>query len=937
MAISWGAWQYGGGNGMRVGIEVSRTSVSHGSNSCTVTFKVYTQNQYSYNDNQTLVIGGTASWGDVGYNNNTGSGTVRRTTKTYTYDFGAGDYGSGTAKTVTLNASVSGAYNGVSPSKSLSINIPNRPIGRPAEPTNTNATRDSDSQATVTWTRHPTTGEPWDKINSERWDNVSNSWVNLSNQDGSASSMVRAISGNRRYRFRVQAGNDAGWSGWDYSDYIQTTPAAPSGAEAVKSSVTSVLVRWANGASSNSYSYDTLLEEQVDGGAWTNIATIAAGTSSYNRTGRTPGSVYAYRVRHRSTLGGTTYSAYSTSGTIQLQSPPTAPTVVSTVRENDNSFTLSWTNNPVTEIAPYDSLTVQRWDNVANQWATIGSLDAAATSLTDTATIVNRRYEWRIAANNAAGASDWSYFTPFQTRPDAPIEVKAKAAPGGAIRASWLNAVAYTDYTTTLRYFKNGVLVDDTIVLAPGETSYLLEGVDLTANYSFGVKTVSTVGYTSESAWVDSAEMAAATVPNAPTGLSPNGVVTDLNKSIHWAWTHNPSLDASEQTKCQFQRRVAGTSTWNVGNELTNANEFADFVLAIGTNGDDIEWQVRTWGVHADPSPWSASAIFPTSTTPTVTMNQPASGTLTTSRLDVEWSYNDAEATPQAHWEVELYNIEGALLEAKSDDGTATSVTMSTVIIDGSSYVLRIRVQDGDGLQSDWVERTLFASFTPPAEPELSADYSDESGATVLTLTPTPDDGGVTTLPPTGVDVQRRLLNHGTGIYEDWVTLAENVAPDATLIDTTAPIADDGEYRIITYSAAPSARTSEAKPPSGYDDRWVYLSGGPNFTQVCRLMGNVALRSTASRERSLYNFAGRKNPVMFVGEARSRVIDIAGLLDGESSSPAEWEYLIESCDVLLLRDPLGHRMYGSVPQVAIDHLGNEMYAVSFTITEVSFP
>jgi hypothetical protein len=124
---------------------------------------------------------------------------------------------------------------------------------------------------------------------------------------------------------------------------------------------------------------------------------------------------------------------------------------------------------------------------------------------------------------------------------------------------------------------------------------------------------------------------------------------------------------------------------------------------------------------------------------------------------------------------------------------------------------------------------------------------------------------------------------------------------------------------------------------NGSDDRWVYLSGGPHFHQVCRLMGNVALRSTTSRDRALYNFAGRKKPVMFAGEARERVIDVAGLLDGESSSPAEWESLIESGDVLLFRDPLGHRMYGSVSQVAIDYLGNNLYAIAFTVTEVDYP
>jgi hypothetical protein len=923
---------------MRVGIEASRSSVSHGSNSCTVTFKIYTQNQYSYNDDQSLGIDGEVNWANVSYHNGQGGGAVLRATKTFTYNFDGNDYGSGNARIVNCNVALSGAYNGVTPSKSVSIGVPNRPIAAPRDVSNVNATRNSDSSATVTWNRNDGNDRPYDYQRIDRWDNVTNSWtIYDSNFSGNATSHSVATAGNRRYRFRINVHNSAGWAGWSYSDYIQNTPASPSGCSATKSSVTSVLVRWTNGASSNNYSYDTLLEEQVDGGAWTGIATLGAGTSSYNRTGRAPGSVYAYRVRHRSTLGGTTYSGYSTSGTIQLQSPPAAPTVVSTVRDNDNSFVLNWTNNPNGDIAPYDSLTVQRWDNLSNQWDTIGVLAASAVSLTDQGTVVNRRYQWRIAANNAAGASEWAYFDTYQTRPSDPTEVKAKAAPGGAIQASWINTVSYTDYTTTLRYYKNGVLVDDTIVLAPGETTYLLEGVDLTATYKFGVKTVSAVGYASESLWIDSEERAAATVPNAPASLSPNGQVRDLTTDETFTWVHTPSLDESDQTAFEVEYSTDGGTTWVTTGKIVSTE--SSWTMPAGTlaNGADVTWHVRTWGVHADPSVYSPTAIFQTSTTPTVTLNEPASGTLTTSRLEVVWSYDDVEATPQAKWEVELYNIEGGLLEAKTGDGEANSLTMSTVIIDGSSYVLRVRVQDGDGLLSDWVERTLFAAFTPPAEPILSADYSQESGSTVLTLTPVPDDGGVTTLPPIGVDIQRRLMDPGTGLYEDWVTMAEGIAPDATLIDTTGPIADDGQYRIVTYSDAPSARTSEPQPPSGFDDRWVYLSGGPNFTQICRLMGNVALRTTTTRERQLYQFAGRKQPVMFVGEARTRVIDVAGLLDGESSTPAQWEHLIATCDVLLLRDPLGHRVFGSVPQVSIDYIGNDMYAIAFTVTEVSYP
>jgi hypothetical protein len=940
MAIDWGSWEYSGGNGMRVGIDISRESVSHGDSSCKVTMKVYTQNQYTYsNPDMHLDLDGNINYTNRTFNNYSSGGTVKRAERTYTYNFDSNDYGSGNAKTVWIEAKISNAYNGVTPSQAVHIYIPKRPYENPYAPDDLTATRESDSLVSLTWGDDETAGRPWSDVHLYRWDNVSNSWSKSWEIGENAFAFDdTSVSANRRYRYRIRSHGDGGYSGYEYASYFQTTPASPVDCTVSKTSIDSVLVNWSNGAStSNGYTYDTLLEEQVDGGAWTEIATLPEGTASFSRTGRAPGSVYAYRVRARSTVGDTTHSAYSTSETIQLQSPPAAPTVVSTVRTNDNSFTLNWTNNPSGEVAPYDSLTVQRWDNVAGAWGTIGTLGATATSLTDTSTIVNRAYQWRITANNAAGSSDWAYFDTYQTRPASPSEVKTKAAPGGALKVTWINNVSYGSYSTGLRYYKNGVLVDDTISLAAGETTYTLNGVDLTATYTFGVKTVSTVGYASESQWIDGTPTAASTVPNAPADLAPNGTVIDTDLDQTLTWTHNPSLDESDQTAFEVEYSIDGGTTWASTGQIASTE--SEWTMPAGTvaNGLSVTWQVRTWGVHATASVFAAPAVFQTSTTPTVTINEPAGATLPVSQLDVEWSYDDAEALPQASWEVELYNGSGSLLERKSGTGEIFAVAMDTVVVDGQPYVLRIRVGDGDGLKSEWVEKSILADFVPPAMPTLSADYSQDSGVTVLTLTPTADDGGVTTLPVIGVDVQRRLLDQATEVFGPWETLAAGVADDATLIDTTGPIANDGEYRVIAHSEAPSAKVSDPLPPSGYDDRWVYVSGGPNFRQVARLMGNIALRSTTSRERSLYQFAGRSKPVMFAGEARTRVIDVAGLLDGESSSPAEWEDLISDNEVLLFRDPLGHRIYGSVPQVAIDHIGNDMYAISFTVTEVSFP
>jgi hypothetical protein len=1123
MAISWGAWQDGSGNGMRVGIEVIMASVSHSSATAQFTVKIYTQNRSGYSDSQTLNYSDDIT-GSKTFTNNVGSGTILRDTLTDSYTYGAGEFGTSPGDR-TYTATMSGVPGGITPSKSVTIAIPARPIDVPAKQTDVLAVRTDDTTAHISWTINPTAGEPYDSQEMSHWDNVSNAWTMYSaDMDSTVTAKDRTIAANRRYRFKVRARNSAGASAWGYADFIQTTPAAPTGATVTRSAVFgSVIISWDNGASTlNGYSFTTLIEEQVNGGTWTEIATVDSGTKNY-RTNVDPASNYKFRVRHRSTVGDTTYSSYSTTSTLDLLPDVLAPTGLTLTRTNDNSFTLGWTN-----AGSYSLVEIQRWDEASDVWGTIGTVPGTATTFTDTTTSVNAAYQWRIRAVQTADRqfttySTWVTTSAFQTRPAEPTDVKAKVVPGGSILLTWTNAEGYAAYTTGIRYYQDGVLVNDTISAAAGVTSYTLTGVSTSSIYKFGVRAKSTVGYTSQSEWVDTADVAGSTPPNAPANLAPSGIALDLDNDQEFTWTHSPAADGADQSAFDVRYSTDGGATWTTPATVTSA--VSSWTLVAGTiaNGQEITWQVRTYGVDPTPSDWSSSAVFDSSAIPTVTIMSPGvDEVLTTSVIHVEWSYSDAEATPQAGWAVELYDGSGNLLEQQNADGTDTGLDLTTVSVDGASYKVRVQVEDGTGLFSEWAEQNFTTSFTPPAEPTFSADYDSSSGTAIITLTPTADvppgtvhvtnyfpnpsaeggssgwaavagsdvpaisneqawiggksfkaargagtstlfgsrnlgtilpavsgtyrvtvrvwvpafitgnagirisgtgvdgiydlytatrdgwaelsetitftaggtaflyfkDNAITpgafaymdgiivsdgiayadyfdgdtedgdgftyswsgtpyasssvktstgSLPASGVDVQRRLYQPETDTWGDWETLIEGAAPDATLIDTTAPIAGDGEYRLITHSTAPSSRTSASRAVNGSDDRWVYLSGGPHFHQVCRLMGNVALRSTTSRDRALYNFAGRKKPVMFAGEARERVIDVAGLLDGESSSPAEWESLIESGDVLLFRDPLGHRMYGSVSQVAIDYLGNNLYAIAFTVTEVDYP
>lgn len=145
---TWGAWELPSGstNGMRVGIEVEWTdnstggAITHNTATAKATVYFWTQNRFAYDDTQTLNYSGNIS-GTKTYTNNTGptSGTTYdtaryRDTKTLTYNYPAGSYQT-SPTTRTFTAELSGVFGGITPSHSVSPDVPARPADNPTEPT----------------------------------------------------------------------------------------------------------------------------------------------------------------------------------------------------------------------------------------------------------------------------------------------------------------------------------------------------------------------------------------------------------------------------------------------------------------------------------------------------------------------------------------------------------------------------------------------------------------------------------------------------------------------------------------------------------------------------------------------------------------------------------------------------------------------------------
>lgn len=209
----------------------------------------------------------------------------------------------------------------------------------PAAPTNASASRQSDSTASVTWTRaaSPDYAPISDQYVERQTDG--GSWVQLARVAPSLGEYVDStISANHRYRYRVRSGNDAGKSAYATSGYIYTTPAAPTAVNVNRASAGVISV---GVTASAPYATGFDVQRRENGGSWTSVATNTSMPINDSTTAET----VRYRVR---SVRGSLASAWKESADVQAVVAPNAPTITAkpaAVLSVGQTATVAWTPN----------------------------------------------------------------------------------------------------------------------------------------------------------------------------------------------------------------------------------------------------------------------------------------------------------------------------------------------------------------------------------------------------------------------------------------------------------------------------------------------------------------------------------------------------------------------------------------------------------------
>ena len=636
---------------------------------------------------------------------------------------------------------------------------------------------------------------------------------------------------------------------------------------------------------------------------------------------------------------------------------PSAPVNFEYSQTATTSATLNWGGNPGPNSArPWSNVRVARYG--VSPAPSLFLLTGTATTVTDTSLALDRAYTYAIRSEGVAGESDWvTSPTVVYTRPGTPTNLTLGQVDRDSVRLSWdspstianswkvqvSGGGSWSDIQLGREFF-NG-------------TSAYIPSVDRTKYNAYRVIALAPDG--TESYASPTVEVGPSAVPYKPTNLAPvNGVLA--GRPANLSWNHSSS-DKSWMLKYQLQWRTTTNkgSTWSVWEAqpeesiLQQAVGAATIPAGRFPAGVWLQWQVRTWGSHDSPSPWSDPVIIKFSDGPRARIILPAAnpdGQTVVSTATPLFTWQAVGQASQARATLELLGA-GAdgtwptVLEKLTIEGDGTSATFATRLKHLGYYGVSLSVTDAQGVTTESADSLNFMVSLggPPPPGSVFTQWDGDKGQVEVTgIIPAPGAGQ----PPA---VAVKVLRHtpGSGVSDSGGLLVKVTPLDGggLSFQCVDPIPRTGfqDYSVYSVSADGGAqyRTVRAVTPNAGD--WVWVNYGVGFEKVARMRLSAHTSTKKSRQASSHAFSGRKFPVTYRGAVREEAISLSGLT--EEGDPLgnrkAWGEVVDSKDWMAdgrnefglscLRDHLGRRFFGTISEVSFDNEDDDLSGLLVTL------
>ena len=252
---------------------------------------------------------------------------------------------------------------------------------------------------------------------------------------------------------------------------------------------------------------------------------------------------------------------------------------------------------------------------------------------------------------------------------------------------------------------------------------------------------------------------------------------------------------------------------------------------------------------------------------------------------------------------------------------SATSIQVGTPLQNQVTVTIRVRTKNQFNIWTDWATKTVYVDFGRPAEPSIKL-IPDNSRAAMRIQITNPAEAHFR-----GNEIYRRKPG-GT-----WLRIAANVPANGVVYDGFLEGNEDYEYKVRAFNTQGGYTDSTGKFGS-IILKYGILSSAINPVNFVWLKYNVTRQGNRERERSLMQFAGRRNPVPEYGTARINELAMS-VTFRTLDELLKLISLVDSGDILLYRDHFGRKMYCSIGQIQTEEKKHE-YKASFTLTEVDY-
>ncbi len=501
------------------------------------------------------------------------------------------------------------------------------------------------------------------------------------------------------YRYRVRALNAVGASGFSVEAAAHTKlPLAPTTLDAAATSSTVVGLTWVDNATDET-SYAV---ERCEGAACTDfvqVASLVLNSTSYSDAGLTPNSLYRYRVRAISSVGGGAYSNIDDAPT----DIPIDPSGLAAVAMSFTEIALDWQDESNNETG----FIIERCQGVGcGDFAVIQLVGANVNSYSDPTVLADQSYSYRVqAVKTGSGASGFSNTASAVTSvPGDPVNLFATTVTGSQIALTWDDDAVNELNMEVERCTGDGCSDFSTLVTLPANTtSYADNAVALNTTYRYRVRATNNVGPSSYTN-----EVTANTLqPAITSGLS---ATTISATQVDLSW-----VDGSTNETHFLLERCTGAGCVDFARLDSLGAGTITFQDLTVTLGNIYRYRVGAFnnsGTAGYDGPVEASTLLPT--TPT----DLAATVINSGRIDLSWSDTSD-------------NEDGFRVERCSGIGCASFVELTTLpagttaysstgLAGNTFYTFRIRAYNAAG-PSAYTAPVDANTFLPAAPSALTA------------------------------------------------------------------------------------------------------------------------------------------------------------------------------------------------------------------------